>query len=82
MRAYLKAQGRTDLESRISYQLEGLASNPFLLWAITRVFTAPTAGPGLRNRGTLFQALIDDYIFEQREKSKPKRARRPTTSSW
>jgi tetratricopeptide (TPR) repeat protein len=78
--AYLKAQGQADLQSRISDQLEGLASNPFLLWAITRVLTAPTAGQDKWNRGTLFQALIDHYIFEQREKSKPKP--RPTTYNF
>jgi tetratricopeptide (TPR) repeat protein len=74
---YLAAQGRSDLRSRLSGELEGLASNPFLLWAIVR-----TSGdsPHIRNRGTLFQALIGDYIFEKRERRKP--APRPTTYNY
>jgi tetratricopeptide (TPR) repeat protein len=75
--AFLAAQGRSDLRSRLSGELAGLASNPFLLWAIVR-----TSGdsPHIRNRGTLFQALIGDYIFEKRERRKP--APRPTNYSY
>jgi tetratricopeptide (TPR) repeat protein len=74
---YLAAQGRSDLRSRLSAELEGLASNPFLLWAIVRT---SADSPHIRNRGTLFQALIGDYIFEKRERRKP--APRPTTYNY
>jgi tetratricopeptide (TPR) repeat protein len=77
VRDYLAAQGRSDLQERLAGQLEGLASNPFLLWAIVR-----TSGesPHVRNRGTLFRALIDDYIFDKRERDKP--FPRPTTYNY
>jgi hypothetical protein len=68
---YLKAQGKTDLQSRISGHLEELASNPFLLWAITRTL-AKLQQETPNSRGSLFRALIDRYIFGKREKSKPK----------
>jgi tetratricopeptide (TPR) repeat protein len=76
---YLKAQGRTELKSRISKRLEGLASNPFLLWAITRTL-ASSRGGGPKNTGGLFRELIDRYIFQEREQSKPKP--RPTEYNY
>jgi tetratricopeptide (TPR) repeat protein len=76
---YLKAQGRTGLQSRISGRLEDLASNPFLLWAITRTL-ANSQQESLLNRGSLFRALIDRYIFGVREQSKPKP--RPTDYNY
>jgi tetratricopeptide (TPR) repeat protein len=77
--SYLKAQGLVDLQSRISGRLEELASNPFLLWAITRTLASSPQGT-LKNRGSLFGALIDDYIFKEREQSKPKP--RPTDYNY
>lgn len=67
---YLKAQCRTELRSRISGRLEDLASNPFLLWAITLTL-GRISGEGRENRGSLFAALIDGYVFEDREAIKP-----------
>ena len=76
---YLEAQGLVDLQSRISGRLEDLASNPFLLWAITRTLASSRQGT-LKNRGSLFRALIDHYIFKEREQSKPKP--RPTDYNY
>ena len=67
---YLEAQGLSDLRDRITGQLKGLAENPFLLWALTRTL-AMTRASAPNNRGSLFTALVDRYIFEQREGRKP-----------
>lgn len=64
---YLTAQGRSELRERFSEPIRALTANPFLLWAITRTLAM---SPDIRNRGSLFQALIDRYIFETREQSK------------
>lgn len=77
VRQYFEAQGRAELHERLSVQLRGLASNPFLLWAITRTLGE---SPHIKNRGTLFSALIDGYIFEKREQGKP--TPRPTSYNY
>jgi tetratricopeptide (TPR) repeat protein len=67
---YLAAQGLSELKERITEQLYGLTSNPFVLWALTRTL-AMTGTNAPNNRGSLFAALVDRYIFEQREQRKP-----------
>ena len=79
VREDLQAQGRSELQSRLSGRLEELASNPFLLWAITRTLVSHEQA-SLKNRGSLFTALIDRYIFDEREQSKPKP--RPTQYNY
>jgi tetratricopeptide (TPR) repeat protein len=79
VQGYLKAQGRTEIQSRISGALKDLASNPFLLWAITRTLDH-SEDSGHKNRGSLFAALIDRYVFKEREQRKPKP--RPTDYNY
>ena len=74
---YLSAQGRSELKERFSEPIRALANNPFLLWAITRTLAM---SQDIRNRGSLFRALIDRYIFDTRERSK--RPRPPTDYNY
>jgi Domain of unknown function (DUF4062)/NACHT domain len=79
IREYLEAQGGSDVLSRISGHLEAMAANPFLLWAMARTL-ARSPAERLQSRGSLLRELIDRYIFQEREQSKPKP--RPTDYSY
>jgi hypothetical protein len=80
VRRYVAAQGRSDDYERIRPHVEGLASSPFLLWAITRALDSAPSGMAVRSRGGLLRNLIDYYIYEVRERGKA--APRPTTYNY
>ena len=77
---YIQAEGRSGQYTRIQPHVEGLASSPFLLWAITRALESAPGGAVIHSRGGLLQHLIDYYIYEIRERAKP--APRPTTYDY
>jgi tetratricopeptide (TPR) repeat protein len=80
VRRYVTAQGRADYYERIRRHVEGLASSPFLLWAVTRALDSAPSGTAADSRGDLFRNLIDYYIYEVRERGKA--APRPTTYNY
>jgi tetratricopeptide (TPR) repeat protein len=80
VRRYLGVQGDTVAYDQLSAHIQSLASNPFLLWAITRALVIIPGDKAPRSRGGLFRALIDHYILEVREHGKP--APRPTRYSY
>lgn len=80
VRRYVAAQGRSDDYERIRRHVEGLASSPFLLWAITRALDSAPSGTAVHSRGGLLRNLIDYYVYEVRERGKA--APRPTTYNY
>ena len=80
VRRYVAAQGRSDDYERIRRHVEGLASSPFLLWAITRALDSAPSGTAVRSRGGLLRNLIDYYVYEVRERGKA--APRPTAYNY
>lgn len=69
------------LYEQMEDRLKALCANPFLLWAIAQSCSGLASDQLPSNVGQLYRRLIDDYIFAQRESSKPEEAR-PTQYNY
>ena len=64
---FLDRLGVLRLYDQLTKPLKELVRNPFMLWALAQSVIATETSELPRNKGELYRAFVDRYLFEQRQ---------------